>query len=775
VLIPGLLLAQFDFGSQGGGRPWDDFKLNPKTKIKLDFKDANVDMVISLLSRTSGVTIVKDPSLTGPITVTSATAVSLSDAFQILSTVLKLKNFEMAKEGNLLVIRASRRGGAGGGFNMGALSPEQLQQMMSGGSSTELRVYSIEFANATQVARVINDVFSQPQQNPLQQMMQMMQQGQGGGRGQGGGGGGRNQFNQGGRGQQTVRASSDDYSNTVIVNASARDHEQVAKLIRDIDKNIEQPLRPRVFPMTFATAADLVPIVQNVLTANAPKGRGGAGNQQIPIDQRFQQAFRTGSMQAAFGTVVADNYTNSLVVTATEENLALVGEVLKELDTEIVYQASTFVIPLDNARADQMAQLLTQAFGQRQGTGRAGTNTNLNRGATNQFRPNNNNNNRNQGGGGGGFGGGNTEQVDPNNLLLQLVDPDDEISQFETQVGIQGGQFGRLFGGAQGPQGTVGRDAQGRLVNVRDLAGQVTVIPDPNTNSLIVVTGPENEALIRAILEQLDRIPEQVMIETMIIEATLDASTKFGVEWSFAHDRLNGGGGTNFGLQGANPALEGFRYTITAGDLSAFMNLLKTDQRFQVLSTPRIFTSNNVQAEINISQRVPYVLSTREDQNGNLTFTYAFEDVGIILNVTPRITANGIVTMDVTQTANDLQGFTSFNAPIINQRSAQTTVSVKNGETIILGGIIRSTVSSTVKKIPLLGDIPLLGELFKSTSKQNVKTELLVFLTPRIVRTPEEAAALREAEKAKLSGNVKKELDKSNGNGKTDPPKGGGN
>ncbi len=774
--------AQFDFGGGRSNRPWEGFEL-PATKIKLDFRNANVDMVISLLSRTSGVTIVKDPALTGPITVTSASEVPLTEAFQIFSTTIGLKNFEMAREGNLLVIRQRRQQGGGrGGFDMSAIPPEMLQGMMGGGSTTELRVYPIRYANATQVARVINEVFSQQaQQNPLQQLAQMF----GGGNQQGRGGGGRPNMQMGGNMGSAVRASSDDYSNTVIVNASSRDHVQVAKLIADIDKEVDQPMQARVFPLQFATAAELVPIVQNILISNAPKGRGGQGNQSIPIDQRFTQAFRTGSMQSAFGNVVADNRTNALVVTATQENLVLLEKVLEELDTEVVYETSTFVFPLSNARADQMAQLLGQAFGTRAGTGQAragqGQARNTNQGT--QMRPGGNQNNR-TGGGFGGFGGGGirNEQILDNELLLEFDDPEAEFGDLMTMVGVQGGNINRVFGGGAqgaGAQGQVGRDAQGRLVNVRDLTGQVTVIPDPNTNSLIVVTGPENAGIIQSILEQLDRIPEQVMIETMIIEATLDSSSQFGVEWRFVQDKLGGGnigvGETNFGLQGANPALQGFRYTLSGNDLTSFVNMLKADQKFQVLSTPRIFTSNNVQAQINISQRVPYVLSTREDPNGNLTFNYAFEDVGIILTVTPRITSNGIVTMDILQTANDLQGFTSFNAPIINQRSAQTSVSVRDGETIILGGIIRNTVSSTVRKVPLLGDIPLLGELFKSTSKQDVKTELLVFLTPRVVRDPAEAQRLREEEQKKLSPGVQKQIDRGNGGGSNDKTQGGGN
>ncbi len=341
-----------------------------------------------------------------------------------------------------------------------------------------------------------------------------------------------------------------------------------------------------------------------------------------------------------------------------------------------------------------------------------------------------------------------------------------------TSIGVQqGGGFGAIFGARPGQQGqgtaTTGRDSQGRIVNTRDLTNQVTVIPDQNTNSLIVVTSPDNVELIKQILAQLDRIPEQVMIETLIVEATLDSSSKLGVEWEYIQDKVLGSSttsgtiGTGFGLGAANPPLQGFRYTITGDKFDAFINALKTDTKFQVLSTPRIFTSNNAEAQINISQRVPYVLSTREDPNGNLTFTYAFQDVGIVLTVTPRITANGYVTMDVVQTANDLQGFTDFNAPIINTREADTSVSVKDGETIILGGIIRSTVSSTVKKVPLLGDIPLLGNLFKTTDRKDVKTELLVFLTPRVVRDPDEAAKLREDEQKRISKQANEAVKKS--------------
>ncbi len=792
--------AKFDFGGgQTTDKPWEEFKL-PKTTVQLNFHNAGVDNVLALYQKLSGVTIVKDPALTGQITITSAKSVPLKDAFNILSTTLKLKGFDMEKDGSLLVIKQRKAAPAGGAPNIAATGFTPDSNPFTGGGDRsadqpKLKVYPIQYANASQVARVINEVFQNvaDQSNPFARFGGANIQFRGG-RGRGGG----NQFQGGGgaanflralssqQSQSNVRASSDDFSNSVIVNAPDRDQEQVATLIKELDKQTDEPEKSKVFHLEYAAASDIAPVVQNVLVSNAPRGRGGIGAQNVPVDQRFQQALRFGSSQAAFGQVVADQRTNSLVVTATPENLDTIGKVIQELDQPVAYQSSTFVFPLNNAKADEIATLLNQAFGSRQGTG---INSNFNRGNASTANRNNtntrNSNNRNNGRPGGL--GGNTGFSVPNgaasptdqpssqdqkdkDLEVALQDPNASAGDLLTSIGVtQGFPFGGFFGGQRGgannsQQSSTGRDSQGRLINVRDLTGQVTAVPDLNTNSIIVVASPEDADLIRNILSQLDKIPEQVMIETVIAEATLSAEDKLGVEWKFIQSspfKTPGSTGTaasDFGLQSANPALQGFRYTLAGASLNAFLNALKTDSKFQVLSTPRIFTSNNSPAEINISQSVPYVLSSREDANGNLTFNYAFQDVGIVLQVTPRITANGYVTMDVTQTANDLQGFTTFNAPIVNQRQANTTVSVKDGETIILGGIIRSTVSTTTNKIPLLGDLPILGTLFRSTDKTKQKTELMVFLTPHIVRDAGDAKDVRDTSIKQLSPETQKSL-----------------
>lgn len=753
AVLPTAVFAQFSNGDGvAAKKAWEQFSLPKTKKVTLSFRNANVDLVLDLFMKISGITIVKDPALKDAITVSSPNPVSVSDAFRILDTALSLRNFELQKEGNLMVIRQKRQRqemDRGSDFGQGNFDPSQFQQQQN-----EVKVYRIKYANASEVARVVNDVFAPTQQGGFGGFNRG-NFGRGGltqfGRPQGRGNnrfGGFSGFNMGQ--QDSMRASSDDYSNTVIINGPRNMFDEIEKLIKEIDQQTDAPQTTQVYKLEFASANDILPTIQNVLSTNAPKGRGGQGNQTIDPRQQFRQAFRTGSFQSAFGTVTADVRSNSLVVTATAENHKVVAQVISEIDQKVRLEDSTVVIPLMNARADQLATTLQSAFGQRTGVN---TSRNTTRTGSNSNRRTNNNNNRNSSGP-PSLGGNNLDNdlADATALNIPLQDPDAESGELQTQIQFGGGGFGGFRGGQnnQNQNNQLVRGADGRLVNIRDLTNQVSIIPDTNTNSLIVVGAPDAVDLVKKILLQLDSIPEQVMIETIIMEATLDRTNKLGVEWNlvqakaFGQNGVTGNVGANFGLQNASPALQGFRYTIAGGNLGGFLNALQQDDKFEVLSTPRIFTSNNVEAEINISQSIPYVVSQREDANGNLTFNYSFVDVGIILTVTPRITAGGYVTLDVTQTANDLQGYTEFNAPIINQREAQTTVSVKDGETMVLGGIMRNTVTSSVRKVPLLGDIPILGQLFRSTSHEKQKTELLVMLTPRIVRSPDDAARIRE-------------------------------
>ncbi|MES2463916.1 MAG: secretin N-terminal domain-containing protein [Armatimonadota bacterium] len=808
LVVQGSAVAQISYDDSAETRPWEEFRLDPKVRVQLDFRNANIDAILRMLSQASGVTIVKDPALTGGITVQSPRQQSLTTAFSLLNEVLKLKNFEMRKQGSFIIIGprgAQQARQWGGRFGNQGEGDSGRGGDSSRGDQPEMRVYPIKYANATQIARVVNDVFvnSVNTANPAAAATAAAQAAAANQQraGRGGRGGARAALAASGG---LVRASADDFSNSLIVNAPRREHEQIARLLEDIDKQTEQPQQSRVFPVQFASAADLAPVIQNVLVSNAPRGRGGIGSQNVPIDQRFQQAARFGSSQAAFGTVAVEQRTNSLIVTATQDNLTIVSQLITELDKEVAFENSTFVVNLENARADVIAQLLNQSFGGRTGTGIGGGNTLGRTTAANRQRTTGANQQRPRQTPGATNRSQDTPEETPaaettgvsdtsggtraTTMQLALADPSATSGELATTVSVQQGRQNRQGQGAgrqqirpgqPGATAPSGLDAGGRVVNVRDLTGQVVAVPDINTNSVIVVTSPENRELIEKILSQLDKIPEQVMIETLIVEASLDATSKLGVEWNFNQTRpfglkdTNAAGSSAFGLRPNEAQPQGLRYTLTGTEYSVFLQALESDSRFEVLSTPRIFTSNNSTAEINISQSLPYVLNQRIDANGNLIFNYAFLDVGIILTVTPRITSNGYVTMDVNQTANDFVRYTEFNAPVVNQREAQTTVSVKDGETVVLGGIIKNSVVTTVNKVPLLGDIPILGNLFRSKGVSKNKTELLVFLTPRIVRDSAEARVVREQTEAKLEKKTQEKIKQSRIKGETqgDPVK----
>jgi len=803
VLAPVIGTAQFITGPGGQTdkvKTWDGFTLNPKTKIKIDFRNSNVDNVIAFYQKYTGITIVKDPTLTGGMTITSAKEVSLGDALNILQTKLDLMGFDLQKKDNLLTIK-SRKGGDRGGisFPTGVFPTGGDQPTFT---TPVAKVYPIIYANASQLARVVNDVFtaSPNTQNPLARFFQGG--GGAGGRGGFGGQGGGGRFGQpGGAGgfqfpgafnfnqaqPPNVHASSDDYTNSMVVYAPPDDQKQVSDLIRALDHVADDLQTTKVFKLTYASSDDMVNLVQNVLTNNVPRGKGGATTQQTQGPGAFINALRGATPGS--GQVVSDPHTNSLLVTATPENIKLAGSVIHDLDTEVKITSSTFVFPLKNARADQVQLLLQGAFGTRTGTNATTTQNRTitpTRPSTQSTTGTSSNSGRTGLPGGQNIGGGSGLQAD--NLPFDLADPNATSGELQTNIAVAQGFGGGLFGGGGQRGGTggggggarpggstsgagtgVGYGPDGKVINVRDLTNQVTSIADPNTNSIVVVTSPENAALIRDILDKLDRIPEQVMIETVITEATLDKSDALGVEFKWGQSNPFGlkatttSTGSNFGLASGNQTtpLTGGIFTLASGNLTAFLNALQTDTKFQVLSTPRIFTSNNVQADINISQSVPYITSTTPNPlGGQPTVTYGFLDVGIVLTVNPHISSNGYVTMDVTQTANDLQGFTTFNAPIVNQRVADTSVSVKDGETIIIGGLIRSTVTATTNKVPILGDIPILGNIFKSTSHDKQKTELLLFLTPHIVRDPAEARKLKEDQLKELSPDTQKDIQK---------------
>jgi len=285
-----------------------------------------------------------------------------------------------------------------------------------------------------------------------------------------------------------------------------------------------------------------------------------------------------------------------------------------------------------------------------------------------------------------------------------------------------------------------------------ELRGEVLVVPDVRTNSIIITTAPRNFDLLLPIIEDLDKAPPQVLIQVLLAEVTLDKSLDLGLDFA-TWDQLGFGEGQpprEFGAGGTT-----LFYSIINRNLAGFLNFLQSKGKLDILSRPQILASDNQPAQINVGQQVPFIRRVQFTEAGNTISTIEYEDVGIILTVTPHINPTGAVNLEIQAENSSISESTvpiseQISAAVFNRELASTTVAIDDGETIVIGGLIENTTEERLSKVPLLGDIPLLGDLFfKNRSEQEVKKELLIILTPRVVRTKEELARLSQKERGR--------------------------
>jgi general secretion pathway protein D len=322
-----------------------------------------------------------------------------------------------------------------------------------------------------------------------------------------------------------------------------------------------------------------------------------------------------------------------------------------------------------------------------------------------------------------------------------------------------GGRFGNL-GPLEGDPQDPSAPAAPQDDDVRRaIEGQADIQADTTTNSLVIRTSPRNFQSIQGLLRDLDRMRPQVLIKVLIADVTLDQSTQFGVE-GFWENKMTVRGGdkaTNRFATDFPLGTQGLTYRITGDEFQATLNLFASEGKLKVLATPRIMVLDNQTASINVGKDVPRVTNTTINSLGNVQNSVTYESIGIMLNVTPHINPDGLVTMivapeisDVASAAESVPITEGVVSPTFNVNRALTTVAVRNGTTVVIGGLIRDSLDDSVSKIPVLGDIPLLGALFSSTSKRTIKRELMIFLTPYVAYTAMELEEITQLEKSRL-------------------------
>ncbi|MCH7796797.1 MAG: type II secretion system protein GspD, partial [Proteobacteria bacterium] len=286
-------------------------------------------------------------------------------------------------------------------------------------------------------------------------------------------------------------------------------------------------------------------------------------------------------------------------------------------------------------------------------------------------------------------------------------------------------------------------------------SGNIRIIADETNNALVILATAAEYRMIEATLKRLDITPLQVLIEVTIAEVTLDDDLKYGLQWFFEA----GDSAITFSTlaSGADAfAFPGFSYFFSGKDARVVLNALTEITDVRVISSPQLMVLDNQSARLQVGDQVPIATQSAvsiTDPDAPIVNSIQFRDTGVILEVTPRVSASGLVVLDVFQEISDVVETTTsaINSPTIQQRSIQSTVAVQSGDTIALGGLIRDREEDAVSGIPILSAIPILGNLFKTTQNIVRRTELLVLITPRVVRDRAEALAVTEELRRRLS------------------------
>jgi general secretion pathway protein D len=272
------------------------------------------------------------------------------------------------------------------------------------------------------------------------------------------------------------------------------------------------------------------------------------------------------------------------------------------------------------------------------------------------------------------------------------------------------------------------------------------IVTDIANNALIIRADQVDYASIERIIREMDVAPDQVLIEATIAEVTLNDTLQYGVEWYFQNKSQQ----YNFSQTGiVAPSFPGFAFSYLVPNVQVAISALGNVSHVTVLSSPKILTLDNRAASLEVGDQVPMVSQTATSVNGAgspLVSTVQMQNTGVILSVTPRVSKSGMVTLDVSQEVSDAIPTTtsSIDSPTIEDRNLQATVAIKDGQTVALGGLIQESDTKSNGGIPFLQDIPYLGYLAKNINNTKERTELLVFLTPRVIKNPDEAQSMTD-------------------------------
>jgi general secretion pathway protein D len=718
----------------GGGE-----KDSKERLITMDFQDVDISVLVKFISEITGRNFIIDEKVRGKITIISPSKISVDEAYLVFQSVLQVKGFTTVPSGAIIKIVATKEA------RTSTLDTVLPREIPPPSDEYITRLMPLKYVDANNMVAVLQPLVSPD-------------------------------------GLLAAYAP----TNTLIMIDTGAQTDRLAKILGQLDvQGFEQLIE--VVRLNYALAADVGSLLQQVL-----EDQGGGGAPAGPAtqpgaapDARVRRGARPPGAPGAVAPIsggatpekafkiIPDQRTNSLIILAGPPEMRRIKDLIGRLDVPLPLGTGRIhVYYLKYANSIEMVGVLgglVSSGGGIGGTGFAGVGLAGGRALRGASLGTGNSRSVGSGGrsGGGGFGGG----------------------------GFGGGGFGGGgFGGGLGGIGQTGFGASGRAGGLgggggigggltpgggfggaspgapgqqqSEFEGAVRLTADPSTNALIISCSPQDFETLKEVIDKLDVRRRQVYVEAIIAEVSLDKTRELGIEFQGATSLGNGVGVGRTNLSGdinsilSPVSLQGLilaaasSQTVTVNGVQvpaqqALLRALEREADTNILSAPTILTSDNQEAEIVSGQNVPFIASqsTSEVNLSNTFATIERRDVGITLRITPQISEGGTVRLDIFEEVSDVISNDPRLGPTTTIRSATTTVVTKDGQTVVIGGLIFDVKNKDVSKVPYISDIPFIGNFFRFSTDRNRKTNLLIFLTPHIIRNERDQRNLSVAER----------------------------
>lgn len=666
--------------------------------LNLNFRDAPLDQVLQFYSDITGRTLIKSPGINATITLRGQTRLTQTEALQAIESVLSMNNVTLVPMGTkfLKVVQptAARQEGM-------VISKDVPEKGFPETDHLISQIVTLKYIELTEAQAIIQTFL---------------------------------------HGYGKVQAL--ERTNSMLITDTAANLQRIIEILEYVDQPTESRVETRIYELSYAEAGKVASRLNELIqdaqakeekpkvaaaapTTPSPPGviraRAAAAQPEPTSEAAMEQALAERGIVQGKVKIVADDRTNILIVISRPSNFTFFDKIVAILDRPVNPDVIVRVTALEYAEAEQIAGILNEFVG----AAKADTASAAAQGQAAEGQP---------------AAGG-----DARSAALQEY---------------------------------VARQAEGRLreiagdekAKIGQLSPNTKILADKRTNSLLLMGTKSDIAAIEEVIDKLDVMLAQVLIEAVILEVKLSKGVQYGVDWLqksmtvYNTRKVNGlnvreplasyGGGWSSTSRkfvdasqidrAGTEISQGLTYFLTLFNLNidAVLRMSANSSDARVLSTPVILTTDNTEAQINSSEQRPVVTQTSTTDAGAIRSSYEYRDIGIKLKVKPHINPQRFVVLDVTQTA-DTPGddvlIDGNKVPSIFKRELSASIAVQDRSTIVLGGLVQSDAKRSRTKVPILGDIPILGTLFRSDDHSKNRTELLVLLTPYVLMTPEEA------------------------------------